>query len=133
MNISVSLKNSFRDHNINIQTDGISKRMDIPYKTNGFGSAISGGEILLLAIATCACNDLYREAVRKNINLSSLEVFVNGDFLKEGEPGENITYKVNATAENIKHEDIENLINEVDRIAEIHNTIRAGTKVRLIK
>ena len=33
-------------------------------KSPGRGSAVNGGEFLVLALATCYCNDLYREAER---------------------------------------------------------------------
>ncbi len=49
-------------------------------KENGYGSSASGGELLFLALATCYCNDIYREAAKKNIKVESVEVDVEGDF-----------------------------------------------------
>ena len=46
-----------------------------------------------LSLATCFWNDIYREAVRRKINIQSVEVTVSGEFGKEAEPASNITYK----------------------------------------
>ncbi len=46
----------------------------IPPKASGFGSSASGGELLMLALATCYCNDIYREAAKMGIELTDVEV-----------------------------------------------------------
>jgi uncharacterized OsmC-like protein len=48
--------------------------------------------LLFLALATCFCNDIYREAA-KRLKVQSVEVIVSGEFGGEGEPGSNIEYK----------------------------------------
>jgi len=65
----------------------------------GFGSAVNGGELLLLALATCYCNDLYREATKRNIALSGVEVECTGDFGVEGETRSNFCYRVRAVSD----------------------------------
>jgi uncharacterized OsmC-like protein len=35
---------------------------------------------LFLALATCYCNDIYREAAKRNIKVDSVEVEVEGTF-----------------------------------------------------
>jgi len=52
--------------------------------------------LLFLALASCYCNDLYREARRMNIRVESVEVEVQGDF---GEPARNVTYRARVTAQ----------------------------------
>ena len=38
------------------------------------------GELLFAALATCFCNDLDREAMRRNIGVTGVEVEVTGSF-----------------------------------------------------
>ncbi|HXD78813.1 MAG TPA: hypothetical protein VN616_13440 [Puia sp.] len=45
-----------------VQTNDVAKNLRLPTKSTGFGSGINGGELLLLSLATCRCNDIYREA-----------------------------------------------------------------------
>jgi uncharacterized OsmC-like protein len=48
-------------------------------KAKGFGSSVKG-ELLLLAIATCYRNDVYREASKRGVAVSGGEVNVSGEF-----------------------------------------------------
>ncbi|HYF68580.1 MAG TPA: OsmC family protein [Ohtaekwangia sp.] len=131
MRIFATVKNSLNSNNIVVSTNDNIKNISIPSKSSGQGSSINGGELLFLSLATCFCNDVYREADRRRIHIKSIEVSVFGDFGGEGEPASNISYKVNIQSD---HDEIEinNLINHVDKVAEIHNTLRKGTKVDLI-
>ena len=70
---------------------------------------------------------MYREAVRRNIIIKSIEVKAAGKFGMEGEPASN---QVNIQSDTPKNEIIE-LIHHVDTVAEIHNTLRKGVKVSL--
>ena len=130
MTITATLKNSLQQNDISVATGGNRKGIAIPSKPNGQGSSVNGGELLFLALATCICNDIYREASRRNINIKSVEVNVTGEFGMEGEPASNISYKVNIESDTPKNEIIE-LINYVDTVAEIHNTLRKGVNVSL--
>ncbi len=85
---------------------------------------------MFLSLATCFCNDVYREAARRQIKIESIEVNVSGDFGGEGEPASNITYQVDIRSAHPKSE-IADLINHVDKVAEIHNTLRKGVSVSL--
>ena len=62
MKIWAAVKNSFNAHEAWVRTNDAEKQMFIGAKPSGFGSSINGGELLTLALATCFCNDLYREA-----------------------------------------------------------------------
>ena len=57
-----------------------------------------------MAIATCYCNDIYREAAKKNIKVESVEVNVEGDFPAAGAPLRNFVYKAKAAADADEHE-----------------------------
>ena len=130
MHISAFIHNSGQENVVKITTNSDSKHLFIPAKPNGKGSSANGGELLFLALATCFCNDIYREAIKRRIEIQSVEVVVSGEFGGEGEPGYNIQYeaKVNSSA---REEEIRDLIAYVDRIAEVHNTLRVGTQVTL--
>lgn len=132
MSIKVSIFNRFQSHDIKIFSNSDVKVLEIPYKPSGYGSSYSGAELLFLALATCICNDLYREASKKSISLTSVEVTVTGKFEHEGQPGTDIRYSVVATSDENTEEEINDLIKHVDKIAEIHNTVRKGTPVVLV-
>ena len=131
MKISASINSKLNQHEIKVQTNNSIKEIHISPKDSGFGSSINGGELLLLSLATCFCNDIYREATKRNIDISNVEVIVNGEFGAEGEPGSNFTYKT-CIISNASESEIEDLIKHTDKIAEIHNTLRKGIKVTLI-
>ena len=64
------------------------------------------------------------------MEIKSVEVIVSGQFGGESEPGFNIQYvaKVDSDA---TEEEIKDLIFYVDKVAEVHNTVRVGTAVTL--
>ncbi|WP_020605356.1 OsmC family protein [Spirosoma spitsbergense] len=132
MEISATIKSSFGSHEIAVHTNESVKEMHISPKPDGFGSSINGGELLLLSLATCFCNDIYREAQKRNLTLSGVEVVVKGGFGGEGEPGSDFTYTVNVTADAPKAA-IDELIRYTDNIAEIHNTLRQGLAITLVR
>jgi uncharacterized OsmC-like protein len=131
MNVIASIKNSLQQNDIIVETDGNKKKIIIPAKPGGQGSSVNGAELLFLSLATCFCNDIYREAVRRNIPIQSVEVTFLGEFGKEGEPASTISYKVSIQSDASQNE-ISELIDHVDKIAEIHNTLRKGVKVSLL-
>jgi uncharacterized OsmC-like protein len=129
MKFSAHLQNDFSHHQVILKVGEKEQTLSIAPKSTG-GSSVSGGELLFLALATCFCNDIYREAAKRDIKIESVQVEVNGDFDAERKPGSNIVYhaKVNADA---SEEKIQELIVYVDSIAEIQNTVRYGTSVTL--
>jgi hypothetical protein len=52
MNISTSVISSNGKHQVQVKTGNTSQSLDIPRKPTGDGSAINGGESLMLALAT---------------------------------------------------------------------------------
>lgn len=131
MIISATIKNSFQKNEILVKTGNNEQTVSIPSKSEGFGSAVNGGELLFLALATCFCNDLYREASKRKMTLDLVEVNVTGKFGNEGEPASEISYTVNVVAKNHSENEINELIQFVDGLAEIHNTLRKGIPVEL--
>ncbi len=124
MQISATIKNSAANNDVTVSTNNNEKKVFIPAKNEGNGSSVNGGELLFLALATCFCNDVYREAVRRNMEINSVEVNVSGEFGKEGEPGSNINYHVHVESLNSSQQQIDALIKYVDTVAEIQNTLR---------
>jgi uncharacterized OsmC-like protein len=130
MKISASIKSSFNQHQTAVQTNDAAKEMTIAVKPSGYGSSVNGGELLLLSLATCFCNDIYREAAKRNIQITSVEVDVTGEFGGEGEPGSNFRYTAEVVAD-ASPAAIADLIRHTDQIAEIHNTLRKGLDITL--
>lgn len=130
MKISASVKSEFNNLQTTVQTNSVSQELKVPPKATGYGSSINGGEFLMLSLATCFCNDIYREAAKRKILVTSVGVEVNGEFGGEGEPGFNFTYRADVVAD-APDDMIKELIEHTDRVAEIHNTLRKGVNVTL--
>jgi hypothetical protein len=84
----------------------------------------------LLALPTCYCNDIYREAYERGLRVESVEVEVAGHFGGKGEPAENIGYRASVKADGAR-EEVLALMRYTDSVAEIHNTLRRATPVVL--
>lgn len=130
MRITANVENSKNKHQVTLQTNDTVHSITIPPKSTGYGSSANGGELLFLALATCYCNDIYREAAKRNIKVERVEVEVNGDFGAEGEPARNVTYRAKVFSEAAEDE-IRELMKFTDTVAEIQNTLRMETPVVL--
>ena len=131
MKISAIVVNSASDHAVLVRTDGNAQSLSVPARTTGMGSAVNGGEFLMLALATCYCNDLYREARRLGIPVEGVEVEASADFAGAGLGATNIRYRAKVRSAASPSE-VAKLIRETDAVAEVHNTIRAGVPVQLL-
>lgn len=130
MNISARVQNSPGSHEVTLRTNEHVHSIAISPKSTGHGSSTNGGELLFLALATCYCNDIYREAQRRGMNVTSVEVTVEGEFGAEGEPAKDVVYSVKVAADE-PDGDVRELAAATDRLAEIQNTLRVGTPVTL--
>src|SRR5512135_1514689 len=130
MNIRAQVSNGEGKHDVRLETNGSVHSLNIPPESSGFGSSANGGELLFLALATCFCNDIYREAAKRGIVVESVQVQVEGDFGAEGEPARNIVYRAQVAA-SASRDEIRELIAHTDRMAEIQNTLRTGVHVTL--
>jgi organic hydroperoxide reductase OsmC/OhrA len=130
MNISASLVNKRGEHTVSLQTNNHQHSLTIPPKQEGFGSSANGGELLFLALATCYCNDLYRESKNHGIEIETVEVEVFGEFGGVGEPARQISYKASVAAK-APQEKILVLMRHTDTVAEIQNTLRLALPVVL--
>ena len=132
MKITARVENSKDNHQVTLQTNDHVHSITIPPKPTGFGSSANGGELLFLALATCYCNDLYREAAKRNIQVDRVEVEVEGDFGAEGGPAKNVTYRAKVAAQ-ASEQEIQDMMRFVDTVTEIQNTLRVITPVTLTK
>ena len=130
MKFSARLENSEGKHAVVLRRGDAQQSIPIALRSSGFGSSVSGGEALSLALATCYCNDIYREAEKRGIKVDSVEVEVDSDFESEGAPAKGIVYRAKVTGQ-ASEDHIRDLMKHTDTVAEIQNTIRAGMPVVL--
>jgi uncharacterized OsmC-like protein len=130
MIISARIANKIGDHRVSLRTDAREHNLMISPKQDGYGSSTTGGELLFLALATCFCNDIYREARKRGIEVRSVEVEVSGEFDGEGEGASNISYKASVAAK-APQDEILALMRYTDSVAEIQNTLRHSSPVIL--
>jgi organic hydroperoxide reductase OsmC/OhrA len=116
---------------LKLKQRGRKQSIEIAPKSVGRGSSINGGELLFAALATCFCNDLFREAAKRGIEVQDVNVEVAGAFGNPGEPARDIRYRVQVLA-NAPQSNIDDLIRTTDSLTEIQNTIRGGCAVRLV-
>jgi putative redox protein len=104
--------------------------VDRPTEGGGGGLGFNGGQLLYLAVAGCISNDLFREARVAGIELESVRVKVGGNFVGEPAVSDEILYEVEVKGD-APEERLRALVDQVDEIAEIPNSLRQGTRVRL--
>lgn len=130
MKIRARVENAPGEHRVTLVTNDAARELAVAPKAEGRGSSANGGELLCLALATCFCNDAFREAARLGVEVDRVEVEVEADFGGRGEPASAIRYRVAVAARGDEAE-IRALVAETDRVAEIHNTLRIGLPVTL--
>jgi len=130
MLIQASVQNERDRHAVVLTTNGHSQPVAIASRVSGFGSAANGGELLCLALATCYCNDVYREAQQRSIDVVRVNVEVDARFGAPGEAASRLAYRVRVEARAPEHA-IRELILHTDRVAEVQNTLRRGMAVAL--
>jgi uncharacterized OsmC-like protein len=104
--------------------------IDRAKESGGLGLGFNGGELLLLAIGGCYGNDIFREAAKRGVAVSNVQVTVNADWAGEPVRAQNVSFSVVVEADACEKE-ILDLIRHTDQVAEIPNSLRLGTEVRL--
>ena len=130
MKISASVRSTVSGHEVVVATGNSEKSLAVASKAAGQGSSVNGGEFLMLALATCYCNDLYREAARLGISIASVEVEARAEFPGIGLAATNIRYRA-AVSSPAPASEIAELLHVTDAVAEVHNTVRSGVPVTL--
>ena len=131
MTIRAHIQNEANNHQVTLTTNEHTHNIDIAAKNSGQGSSVNGGEMLLLSLATCYCNDVYREAAKIDVEILSIEVEVTGEFGGVGEPARNLRYAAKAKARNTSEQVVLDLLLQTDEVAEVQNTLRLGLPVIL--
>jgi organic hydroperoxide reductase OsmC/OhrA len=132
MHITAHVVNRQDSHKVSLKAGEREHTISIPTKPDGSGSLVNGGELLLLALATCYCNDLYREARRRELSIDAIDVEVMGEYTGEGEPMGSLRYRVTAWTSSPK-EKVFDVMTHTDTVAEIHNTLRKAAEIQLIQ
>jgi len=127
MKIAAEIHNEPMAHSVALTTGERVQTLEVPAKPTG-GSQVNGGELLCLALATCYCNDLYREAAKRGITIDAVSVNVEAHFGAEGAPATNIVYRAHVESAAAASE-IDALLTYTDTVAEIQNTVRSGVAV----
>ena len=104
--------------------------IDRPAEGGGQDLGFNGGELLHLAVAGCVSNDLFREARALGLRLTRVVLTADGDFVGSPPVSGGIRYSVEVWG-NAPAAALRELVARVDAIAEIPNSLRQGTEVRL--
>ncbi|NNC13087.1 OsmC family protein [Planctomonas sp. JC2975] len=104
--------------------------VDRSQEAGGDGLGFSGGQLLYLAIAGCVSNDLFREADAAGIHLRQVAVTVDGDFSGSPAVSDPVSYDVELAGDE-DEATLRALVERVDAIAEVPNSLRGGTPVAL--
>ena len=132
MKISAVVNNGPGGHTVQVHTDARTQALTVPAGASGRGSGVNGGEFLMLALATCYCNDLYREAERLGVPIDRVEVEASADFDGIGVAATNIRYRAKV-ASSAPDAAIADLLRRTDAVAEVHNTLRGGVAVTRVE
>jgi uncharacterized OsmC-like protein len=104
--------------------------IDRPVEGGGRALGFNGGQLLNLAVAGCVSNDLFREAAKRGIRLERVRVVADSDYAGRPATSTPIEYEVELSGD-APAGALADLVDFVDQIAEIPNSLRRGTDVRL--
>jgi len=104
--------------------------IDRPVDGGGQDLGFNGGELLHLAIAGCVSNDLFREARVLGLRLTRVAITAQGEFSGSPQTSAGIGYSVEVWGD-APAAALRELVARVDAIAEIPNSLRRGTAVKL--
>ena len=102
--------------------------IDRPVSGGGRGLGFNGGQLLNLAVAGCISNDLFREAAKRDITLHRVVVTADSDYAGDPAVATRIEYTIEVSGD-AEQAALDELVDYVERIAEIAASIRNGTPV----
>lgn len=106
--------------------------IDRPEHDGGHGLGFNGGELLLLAIGACYCNDLHRTAARRGMSIGGVDITVAAQWANH--PLRLQAAQALAHIETKTHDaDLDALIEAVDCDASVARSLRLGTRVALAR
>lgn len=130
MEYTASVRTGADGHDVTVGVGGQDRSLTLPARQGSPGSAVSGGELLFLALATCCANDVFREAAGRSLPVESVAVDVTGQFDAPGARARDVTYRVSVVSP-APEDQVRALVAHVDAIAEVHGSLRHGTPVTL--
>jgi len=130
MHVTARIQNSLDSHSVSFASDERTHSLTIPPREQGRGSSVNGGELLLLALATCYGNDVYREAEARGVPIESVDVTVDGDFDGPGDPVRAVRYGVSVVT-SADEATVRELLRYTDSVAEIQNSLRVAVPIDL--
>ena len=92
---------------------------------------LTGAHVLHLAVATCVLNDLYREARDRGVALAGVHVSAEGGFDLSTGASTGVEYAV-ALDSGLLPEQVQDLLERVEEVAEIPRALRTGIDVRRV-
>jgi putative redox protein len=101
--------------------------VDRPVETGGGGKGFNGGQLSTSRSPAVSRTTCSAGAPRFGVELDSVRVTVDGDFVGDPAVSASVTYDVELRGEC----ELEALAREVDRIAEIPNSLRRGRAVSI--
>ena len=123
---------SLENHSLAVGSAGSrTVTIDRSKESGGLGLGFNGGELLLLAIGGCYSNDVYREAGKRGIEVKSVQVTISADWGGDPVRAQDVAFSVMVDADASEQEILE-LIQHTDRVAEMPNSLRLGTEVKLM-
>ena len=128
LSIRARIENGFQRHRVVVSTRGEERALCVGPRAEGYGSSVNGGEMLCVALATCYCNDLYREAAKMGIAVRDVVVEVDAEFGAPGEAAVAIRYRASIAAA-APQDAIRALMAHTDQVAEVQATLRKGMPV----
>ena len=75
---------------------------------------LSTANAKIAALATCYCNDIYREAAKRKIDIERVEVEAEAEFEAEGEAAKAVSYRARVKAR-ASEDDIRALMIHADK------------------
>jgi organic hydroperoxide reductase OsmC/OhrA len=131
MRMSATIRTGSDSHRAEIATgDAAARAVAIPPRDGSPGSSASGGELLMLALATCYGNDVYREAAKRGVPVEAVEVTAEAEFPAAGAPASAVRYAVRVTS-SAPDDVVRELLTHTDAVAEIQATVRTAIPVEL--
>ena len=113
-----------------VQPDGVIFNHHLTDRAQVSAESLSGGHLLHLAVAGCLFNDILREAAKRGITLTELEVRADGGFAGDPPTSTGITYSVDLAAD-APGAELRRLVADCEQVAIIPQVLRDGTQVKL--
>jgi hypothetical protein len=92
-------------------------------------ASFTGAHLLHLSIAGCVLNDVYREAGPLGVRVAGVRVRARGGFDTDSWASTGVAYEVEVDAPDAGGDDLQQLLDAVDAVAEIPRAVRQGAPV----